>query len=119
MQDFSIAHELVRADIDLIKVAGFLDAHTFEKFEETINNIFTQARFKIIVDLADVEYVSSAGVGVLMGAQTEADENGGKVVLLKPAGSVVEILDALGLSAIFTVAADRQEAVAALRAEGP
>lgn len=118
MQDFSIEHEQVRGDIDFIKIAGFLDAHTFEKFEETINDIFTQARFKIIIDLADVEYVSSAGVGVLMGARTEADENGGRIVLLNPAGSVVDVLDALGLSAIFTVAADRREAMAALQAEG-
>ncbi|MHC4199524.1 MAG: STAS domain-containing protein [Planctomycetota bacterium] len=114
MPDFAISHDTVGGDVDLLKVSGFLDAHTFEQLEEFINNLFSQARFKLIVDLAGVGYISSAGAGVFIAALSESEENGGKIVLLNPTTTVMDVFDLLGLTQIFTVATDRQEAVDAL-----
>ena len=114
MPDFAISHDTVGGDVDLLKVAGFLDAHTFEQLEEFINNLFTQGRFKLIVDLAGVGYISSAGAGVFIAALSESEENGGKIVLLNPTTTVMDVFDLLGLTQIFTVATDRQDAVDAL-----
>jgi anti-sigma B factor antagonist len=113
MPDFSISHEAIGGDVDLLKVSGFLDAHTFEQLEEEINNLFSQNRFKLIVDLASVGYISSAGAGVFIAALSESEENGGKIVLLNPTKGVLDVFDLLGLTKIFSVANDQQSAVAA------
>jgi anti-sigma B factor antagonist len=112
MPDFLISHETIGGDVDLIKVSGFLDAHTFEQLEETVNNLFSQARYKVIVDLTSVDYISSAGAGVFIAALSEAEENSGKIVLLNPTKGVLDVFDLLGLTQIFDVVKDRQEAVA-------
>ena len=111
MPDFSITHETIGGDVDQIKVSGFLDAHTFEQLEEAINKQFAQARFKIIVDLTNVDYISSAGAGVFIAALSEAEENGGKIILLNPTQGVVDVFDLLGLTQLFDVVGSREEAV--------
>ena len=55
-------------------------------------------------------YISSAGAGVFIGALSEAQENGGDIVLLKPAPSVLEVFELLGLTQIFTIEEDEEEA---------
>jgi anti-sigma B factor antagonist len=111
MPDFSITHETIGGDVDQIKVLGFLDAHTFEQLEEAINKQFAQGRFKIIVDLTNVDYISSAGAGVFIAALSEAEENGGKIVLLNPTQGVVDVFDLLGLTQLFDVVTSREEAM--------
>ena len=114
MPEFSISRDTVGGDIDLLRVSGFLDAHTFEQLEEAINGLFSQGRYKLIVDLTSVGYISSAGAGVFIAALSESEENGGKIVLLNPTKTVMDVFDLLGLTQIFSVATDRQEAVDAL-----
>jgi anti-sigma B factor antagonist len=113
MPDFSISNETIDGGIDIVKVSGFLDAHTFEQLEEAINNLFAQGRYRLIVDLTNVDYISSAGAGVFIAALSESEENGGKIVLLNPTKAVLDVFDLLGLTQIFSVVGDRQEATAA------
>ncbi|MHC4914338.1 MAG: STAS domain-containing protein, partial [Planctomycetota bacterium] len=79
MSDFSINRE-ERNGVALIRVNGFLDAHTFEQLEEVIREIYDGGCYKLVVDLAKVDYISSAGAGVFIGARSESQENGGDVV---------------------------------------
>jgi len=113
MPDFSISRETLPNDIELVKVSGFLDAHTFEQLEEALNELFSQGRYRIIVDLTNVDYISSAGAGVFIAALSETQEKGGQIVLLNPTKGVLDVFDLLGLTQIFSVVKDRQEAVAA------
>jgi anti-anti-sigma factor len=112
MSDFSISRE-VQDGITVIRVQGFLDAHTFEQLEEEIRRIFDEGCFKLVVDLAKVDYISSAGAGVFIGARSESQENGGDVVLLKPTEGVKEVFELLGLTQIFKIAEDEAAAMAA------
>lgn len=107
--DFSINTRQM-ADITLIRVSGFLDAHTFEELESTISELFADSQYRIIVELSAVDYISSAGAGVFIGALSEARDNGGNIVLMNPTASVREVFDLLGLSQIFTIVSDINKA---------
>jgi len=111
MPDFSIGSEEVEGGVNIIRVNGFLDAHTFEEMENSILNLFNESHFKIIVDLSGVDYISSAGAGVFIGAIGTAQENQGNIVLMKPTENVMEVFDLLGLSQLFSFADDVQAAV--------
>ncbi len=110
MGGFSIKSEPAGGAV-LVKVNGFLDAHTFEQMENTINNLFNENSFKIVVDLSGVDYISSAGAGVFIGAIGTAQENKGDIVLMQPTPHVKEVFDLLGLSQIFHFADDADTAV--------
>jgi len=115
MPDFNIKTERLNPQVAFIEVKGFLDAHTFEALEEEINGLFAEGIYRLIVDLSGVDYISSAGAGVFIGAHTEAQENDGGIVLLNPTPNVMDIFDLLGLTQFFPVAQTREEALGAFR----
>ncbi len=110
MPELSIDINEMDGGQSLVKLGGFLDAHTFEQLDESIQDIFDSGVSKIIVDLAGVEYISSAGAGVFIGSLALAQEKGGNIVLVNPTENVKEVFDLLGLSQIFTITASVAEA---------
>jgi len=115
MPAFQILKEPLAGDAILLTVRGFLDAHTFEELEKTITDIFEAGRFKIGVDLSGLDYISSAGAGVFIGAIGTAQENDGNIILMKPTANVKEGSDLLGLSQIFIFKETREEVLQTLK----
>jgi anti-sigma B factor antagonist len=112
MPELTIKRQDLNNGVTEFKVSGFLDAHTFESLEDAMAEAFGEERYRFVVDLAGIEYISSAGAGVFIGAHSEAQENGGDIVLLNPSENVKQVFDLLGLGAIFTIATSREQAVA-------
>ena len=106
MPKFQIGHRKLGDDIVLVTVEGFLDAHTFEQMEQTINQLFHAKVYRLVVDLSKVDYISSAGAGVFIGAIGTAQESEGNIILMKPTANVREVFDLLGLSQLFQFADD-------------
>lgn len=114
MPSFSITTEKLQRDVVLIGLKGFLDAHTYEELENRVNALFDEKVYKVVFDLSGLDYISSAGAGVFIGAVGTAQENDGNVILMNPTPNVKEVFDLLGLSQIFTFADSRESAVKAL-----
>jgi len=115
MSDFKMESKDLKEGMVLIKVSGYIDAHTFEELENEIQSKFSAKQFKIIVDLADVPYISSAGAGVFIGAFPQAQENDGSNALLTPSKNVLDVFELLGLTEIFTISKDLESAKALFR----
>ena len=111
MRKFQIGTENLSDGIALVNVEGFLDAHTFEELENTINHLFSAKTYRLIVDLSKVDYISSAGAGVFIGAIGTAQENQGNIILMRPTANVKEVFDLLGLSQLFQFAEEVDAAV--------
>ena len=81
---------------DLVKVSGRIDSSTAPQLAKNLDEITDAGRFKIVLDLEEVEFMSSAGLRVLIGTQKTAKRyNRGEVVL---AGVPRRIYDALELA---------------------
>ena len=103
MSNFSLATNEASDGIFVLKVSGYLDAHTFEEFDNAINDLYDADHYKIIVDMEGVDYISSAGCGVFIGALGTAMENGGNIVPAAPSENVREVFDLLGLGQVLTI----------------
>ncbi|MBA7670863.1 Anti-sigma-B factor antagonist [subsurface metagenome] len=101
MIDFEIKTQKLPNGIVAISVKGFLDAYTYRKLEQTINGLFKRKVYRLIADLSQVNYISSAGVEVFTGAMVTAQENNGDIIIIAPKPNVIFRL--LGLSKIFTI----------------
>lgn len=111
MSNFSLTTEDLGNGIFVLKVAGYLDAHTFEEFDNAINDLYDADNYKVIVDMAGVDYISSAGCGVFIGALGTAMENGGNIVPAAPSENVREVFDLLGLGQVLSIVDSVAEAV--------
>jgi anti-sigma B factor antagonist len=109
---FSIGHETaLGTDFPILIVSGAINVNTFDKLENAIDELFNAKKHRIIIDVAGVKYVSSAGAGVLMNAYLQAQENGGKIVLTRLSPGVRDVLDLLNLHNVIPIADDIDGAV--------
>lgn len=84
-----------------LAVSGRLDTNTSPELEAEVK---TDGVKEVIFDFAGLEYISSAGLRVLMGAQKAMMGSGGKVKILNPNAMVKGVFDMTGLSGIFEIA---------------
>ena len=106
MSEFSVDVKLMSDDTASLLIHGFLDANTFEDFDNALNRLFEDSIYKIAIDFGDLEYVSSAGAGVLIGASSIARENGGEIVIVGAKGEVKEVFELLGINRLFKLVGD-------------
>jgi anti-sigma B factor antagonist len=96
-------------------VLGRLDASTVSILEHALTRAFVKNVLTIIVDLADVNYISSSGLRVLLTARRKARERGGDLILCALSRNVRDVFDMVGFTALFTVAGTLSEAQQAAR----
>lgn len=97
---------------DLVKLAGRVDSSTGPQFDEVLNAIMTNNRFHIVIDLSGVEFMSSAGLRVLINTQKQCKRfNRGEVVLASVPQSVYGALDLAGFIPLFKIFKDQTSAV--------
>ena len=117
MPDFSVEVKLVADGAASVFVKGFLDANTFEDFDQALNQLFEDSIYKIAVDFSALEYVSSAGAGVLIGASSIARENDGEIVIVGAKGEVREVFELLGITKLFKIVRNMQKGLKSLGIE--
>ena len=81
-----------------LTVGGRLDTNTSPELEAEVT---TDGVTQIVFDFAELEYISSAGLRVLMGAQKALSAVGGKVTVVNPNAMVKGVLEITGLDSIF------------------
>lgn len=87
---------------DLIKVKGRVDSATAPEFSKALEKINAAGRYKIAVDMAELEYMSSAGFRALLSAQRTCKKyNRGEVVLISVNDRVREALELAGFTELF------------------
>lgn len=99
------------------EIDGYLDAHTVIGFETQMNSLIEAGARRIIIDLEKLNYISSAGIGALIGLVQRLRRAGGDLVLVRPSQKVHKILNLLGFTEIFRIASNEDEALAVLRSE--
>ncbi|MBU6429327.1 MAG: STAS domain-containing protein, partial [Cyanobacteria bacterium REEB65] len=108
------SHEMREQDgVVIVRVVGHLDTHTAPKLEEVLTDLLARTRFRVVLDLAQLGYISSAGLGVLAGTLGAFREQGGDLKVAGPPGNVLRVLDLLGFTRLLDVHASVQEAVTA------
>jgi anti-sigma B factor antagonist len=79
---------------------------------QALGRLLDQGSRKIVLDLAGVSFLDSAGIGELIAWKKRTVERGGDIRLLHPVGRVRDLLDMLSLTKILRVFDDEAAAVA-------
>ena len=86
-----------------ISVNGMIDAYSYGQLEQAFNNLINQSIYNFVVDLSNVDYLSSAGAGIFIGTLGIVQENKGSIKLLNLRPKVQETFNLLGLTQFFAV----------------
>jgi anti-sigma B factor antagonist len=97
---------------DLVEATGRIDSNTAPKLAEAFDEINEENRFKIVLDMSGVDFISSAGLRVLINVQKTCKRwNRGELVLTSVPQRVYEALDLAGFIPLFKIFDDPVEAV--------
>ncbi len=99
--------------VSVVTVAGRIDGATSGDFENELNTLTEAGRVNLVLDLGAVEFISSAGLRVLVTTRKAVKGAGGEVRLAQPSVQVVETLEIAGLDVLFEVFPNREAAIAA------
>lgn len=83
---------------------------------DELRSLLSQGTKNIVLNMADVSYVDSAGLGELVGAYTTATNQGGAVKLLNLQGKMRDLMQITKLHTIFPTFDNEQQAVASFGA---
>jgi anti-sigma B factor antagonist len=96
----------------LCKPSGELDAYTVGAFRESLSSLAGKPR--LLIDLSDVPFMDSAGLGALIGGIRRAREADGAVAVVCNKPQLTRLLHTTGFDRIVPVAETLEEAEEAL-----
>lgn len=99
-------------DVRVIEVRGHLDTNTSPDAEEVINALIDDGAEKLLFDFVALEYISSAGLRILLATAKKLKVSGGDLRICGLNETVQEVFDISGFSSILTVSASKDEALA-------
>jgi anti-sigma B factor antagonist len=103
--------------IRLIKLIGALDLSGRYSIEiEFVRRCYGEG-VHVLVDLSEVDYISSRGVHMLITSANSIASRGGKLALLNPQPGVLEVLNLTGIFQIISIYSDFESAKAGILAE--
>jgi anti-anti-sigma factor len=102
----------------VIAPAGRVDSSSSGVLESHILERLSQGERLVVIDLADVQYISSAGLRVLLLTLNKLNASGGRLVLCGLGESVREVFELAGFTTIFTIEGSRDLARTRVRQEG-
>jgi anti-sigma B factor antagonist len=103
-----------KAGLVIVGLSGKLDATTAKTFEEKILAEIDSGDRRFVIDLSQLEYVSSSGLRVFLVAAKRLHSTDGKIVLCSLKEHVRQVFDLAGFSSIFSIYGSRDDAVKAL-----
>jgi anti-anti-sigma factor len=87
-----------------IEIIGRLDADSSPEAEKVVKDAIKDQTTRILFNLASLEYLSSAGLRVLLGAAKEMRRRDGKIVLCSLNEFVKEIFEVSGFQSLIPIA---------------
>jgi anti-sigma B factor antagonist len=100
-----------RRDIALLRVKGYIDTQTCGNMLNVITQVLNDGAFHIIVDMGQVNYVSSAGWGVFVGEIKGIRESGGDLKIVQMLPEVNEVFEMLEFNRILASYDNIEEAI--------
>jgi anti-anti-sigma factor len=97
--------------VSVVSIIGRVDGSTAGEFETTLNELRESGKNNLVLDMSEVDFVSSAGLRVLVNTRKAVQSSGGSIVLASPSEQVIETLDIAGLDVLFQQYPDRESAI--------
>jgi anti-anti-sigma factor len=102
-------------DVLIAKLAGRLDSSSAASAEESFTRLLGSGTPHLAIDLSKLDYISSAGLRILLVVAKKVQQAQGKVVLFGLGPSVREVFSISGFDKIFAIQDNAAAAVAAVR----
>ena len=107
-----IEEKLIRPGVTLVELKGRLAlGRESQRVESIADELVKNGHLKVVMDLSGVDYVDSAGIGILALISGRMKEAGGHVAMVVPEGRVLQMLNLTQMNRILSISATVAEAL--------
>ncbi len=106
--------EVLDSGILVVRVGGNLDLESSEYFFECMTDELKQGHQKVVLNCADLGYISSIGLAALIRLRSRLAKQGGKVHLAEVQSAISDLLHLVSFDKLFELFPTQESAIAAL-----
>lgn len=99
-------------DVSVVRFEGNLDTNTAPEAQDQFDELADRGVEKVLVDFSELDYISSAGLRVLLATAKKLGGQGGSLRLCHLNETVAEVFEISGFSVILSVFDSEEEALA-------
>lgn len=96
-------HVEEKGTVMVIHLKGSLDANTTPELDATVKKYVASGKTKIVFDMKELVFISSAGLGMLSALRKTTRASGGDVRISRPRPEVVDVFELLSFSKLFQI----------------
>lgn len=97
--------------VSIFRPNGRLDSNTSQGFEQKVFGAISEGTKKMVIDFKDIDYISSAGLRVILKATKALARDNGKIMLCDMQDYVKEVFEIAGFDAILPIVPTLDEAL--------
>lgn len=113
--DISVKKTGLNNEISVVIPKGFIDSQTLPVFQEALSGVINSGCHKLVVNFESLDFISSAGMGVLISALGELKARGGDVKLVGMGPEIYNMFELLGLHYVFHILPNEDQALKELK----
>lgn len=117
-RSFMVFNYSIRKDINvnIVSLSGeLIDKNQANELVDEVDALLTDGELKYVFDLAELKYINSSGLNVLISILTRARKAGGEVIVSNVSKKVNELLIITKLNTVFTVTDTVEKAISKLK----
>jgi len=99
-----------QSGINIFKLNGRLDSNTSQGFEQKLFEAISDGSKNMVVDFKDLDYISSAGLRVILKATKAIKREDGRIMLCSMQDYVKEVFEIAGFDSFLPIVATMEEA---------
>jgi anti-sigma B factor antagonist len=100
-----------QGDVTIVEIKGRIDSNTAKAFGDRLGSLIREGRARLVVDLRNIIYISSAGFRALLVAGRLAEETNGTLALCSLSTEVQRLFDLGAFTDLFLIYASREESL--------
>lgn len=102
-------------DVVIIDILGEIDLYNSPKIKEALTEKMSSGFKNVIINLGDVTYIDSSGIGTLIFCRTSLNQNNGALRVIRIKDSVKRIFELTKLNSFFTIFDNESDAISSFK----
>jgi anti-sigma B factor antagonist len=113
--EFSVGRQVV-GGFPVVSVRGEIDVYSAPALKDAVTDVLSPDHSAVIVDLTDVGFLDSTGLGALVAARTSATDSDMRLLIVSDRDRILKLFRITGLDGVFEIFPTVDQAVEALGA---
>jgi len=105
----------VKGEVVILDISGEIDLYNAPEIKDIINRMIEQKKYNVVINLKNVTYIDSSGIGALISSLSNLKKYQGGLKIVNVFASVRKVFELTKLTSFFDIFDSEEEAVKAFR----